>query len=50
MYKKEEIIMIWVRDLMSIYIVYCILLDNVYEVVVKMKEELIGLIFVVENE
>ena len=39
-----------VRDLMSTHIVQCTPLDNVYEAAVKMKEESIGLIPVVENE
>ncbi|GMR67597.1 MULTISPECIES: CBS domain-containing protein [Bacillus] len=39
-----------VRDLMSTHIVHCTPLDNVYEAAVKMKEESIGLIPVVENE
>ena len=38
-----------VRDLMSTHIVHCTPLDNVYEAV-KMKEESVGLIPVVENE
>ena len=46
---KEEIQMTRVRDLMSTHIV-CTPLDNVYEAAVKMKEESIGLIPVVENE
>ena len=50
MYKKEEIQMTRVRDLMSTHIVQCTPLDNVYEAAVKMKEESIGLIPVVENE
>ena len=39
-----------VRDVMSTHIVQCTPLDNVYEAAVKMKEESIGLIPVVENE
>ncbi len=39
-----------VRDLMSTHIVHCTPLDNVYEAAVKMKEESVGLIPVVENE
>ena len=39
MYKKEEIQMTRVRDLMSTHIVQCTPLDNVYEAAVKMKEE-----------
>ena len=39
-----------VRDVMSTHIVQCTTLDNVYEAAVKMKEESIGLIPVVENE
>ena len=39
-----------VRDLMSTHIVHCTPLDNVYEATVKMKEESVGLIPVVENE
>ncbi|MED0984991.1 CBS domain-containing protein [Bacillus paramycoides] len=39
-----------VRELMSTNIVQCTPLDNVYEAAVKMKEEAIGMIPVVENE
>ncbi|MEH7456364.1 CBS domain-containing protein [Bacillus pseudomycoides] len=38
-----------VRELMSTDIVQCTPLDNVYEAAVKMKEEAIGMIPVVEN-
>ncbi|MED1107080.1 CBS domain-containing protein [Bacillus paramycoides] len=39
-----------VRELMSTNIVQCTPLDNVYEAAVKMKDEAIGMIPVVENE
>ncbi|WP_242141798.1 MULTISPECIES: CBS domain-containing protein [unclassified Bacillus cereus group] len=39
----------FVRDLMSTNIVQCTPLDNVYEAAVKMKEEEIGMIPVVDN-
>ena len=41
--------MVTVRELMSTNIVQCTPLDNVYEAAVKMKEESIGVIPVVEN-
>ncbi|HDR4573565.1 CBS domain-containing protein [Bacillus cytotoxicus] len=41
--------MLFVRDLMSTNIVQCTPLDNVYEAAVKMKEEEIGMIPVVDN-
>ncbi|MGR5986244.1 CBS domain-containing protein [Bacillus cytotoxicus] len=41
--------MLFVRDLMSTNIVQCTPLDNVYEATVKMKEEEIGMIPVVDN-
>ncbi|MBK5486348.1 CBS domain-containing protein [Bacillus sp. TH17] len=39
-----------VRELMSTHIVHCTPLDNVYEAAVKMKEESVGLIPVIENK
>ncbi|MGG0457243.1 CBS domain-containing protein [Bacillus mycoides] len=39
-----------VRELMSTHIVHCTPLDNVYEAAVKMKEESVGLIPVIENQ
>ena len=39
-----------VRDLMSTHIVHCTPLECMYEAPVKMKEESVGLIPVVENE
>ncbi|NUC19692.1 CBS domain-containing protein [Bacillus mycoides] len=38
------------RELMSTHIVHCTPLDNVYEAAVKMKEESVGLIPVIENK
>lgn len=48
--KGGYIFMTTVRELMSTNIVYCTPLDNVYEAAVKMKEEDIGMIPVVEND
>ena len=39
-----------VREFMSTHIVHCTPLDNVYEAAVKMKEESVGLIPVIENK
>lgn len=47
--KEGNIFMTTVRELMSTNIVQCTPLDNVYEAAVKMKEEDIGMIPVVEN-